>query len=121
MKESEMFVKTEEAEAVEQLQKMEPLEVIKAAAEGIGLILNDPKPNCKKCYGRGYLGVNSLTKEPIPCSCIFPKYESQRPQDQMLPQNRKERRAAMKKISNSTAKKLLDIEKKSEEKSEQKE
>ncbi len=113
MSESQKFIKTEEAEAVENLMEMDPLAVIKAAAEGIGLILNDPKPNCKKCHGQGYLGRNSLTKEPIPCTCIFPKYESQRPSEEsILPQNRAQRRAAMKKISNKQAKQILNSEKK---------
>lgn len=95
MKDSEMFVPTPEAEAVQKLMEMDPFEVIKAAAEGIGLILNDPKPNCKHCHGRGWIGRNAETKEPIACNCVFPKYESQRPQNEIiLPMNRKQRRAA---------------------------
>lgn len=97
MKNEEMFIATPEAEAQKRMLEEHPLEVIRAAAEGIGLILNNPKPNCKKCHGRGFLGRNHETREPIPCSCLFPKYESQREVgDVILPQNREQRRAAKK-------------------------
>lgn len=103
MSEASNFIKTEEAKVVEENLK-DPLEIIKAAAEGIGLILNDPKPNCKHCHGRGYIGLRVGTGEPIPCNCILPKYESQRPaNDVILPQNRAQRRAALKKMSNKQA------------------
>ena len=98
MNDEQMFVSTPEAEAQKRMMEEQPLEVIKAAAEGIGLILNNPKPNCKKCFGRGYTGRNHETREPIPCTCLFPKYESQRETgDVILPQNREQRRAAKKK------------------------
>lgn len=104
MSEAQKFIKTDEAIEAEKMLENDPMEVIKAAAEGIGLVLNDPKPNCKHCHGRGYLGRNALTREPIPCKCIFPKYESQKPSDPMiLPQNRAERRKALKKMSNKQA------------------
>lgn len=99
---------TEESEAVKKLLEMDPLEVIKASAEGIGLILKDPKSNCKHCHGRGWIGRNTITKEPIPCSCIFPKInnpsESGKP---YIPQNRAERRAAIKNLSNKQAENIL--------------
>jgi len=28
-----------------------------------------PKSNCKKCYGRGYTGIDSKTKFHIMCTC----------------------------------------------------
>lgn len=34
-----------------------------------------PKPNCKWCYGRGYIGINTKTKEEIPCGCILKQVE----------------------------------------------
>ena len=34
-----------------------------------------PKPNCKWCYGRGYEGINTKTKEEIPCRCILKQIE----------------------------------------------
>ena len=97
MNDKKMFVPTDEAKAAD-IRNMDPLEAIKAAAEGICLILNDPKPNCKKCHGRGYLGRHADTGEPVACSCLFPKYNSERePSEMILPQNREQRRAAKKK------------------------
>lgn len=110
MSEASNFVKTEEAKVVEENLK-DPLEIIKAAAEGIGLILNDPKPSCKHCHGRGYIGLRAGTGEPIPCNCIFPKYESQKPANDILPQNRAQRRAALKKMSNKQAAAFLKASK----------
>lgn len=55
------------------LRNADPMLIMKAAAEGMGFALQDPKPNCKKCHGRGYLGRKADTGEPIPCTCIFPK------------------------------------------------
>lgn len=62
-----------DAEELVDLKNTDPLLIIKLAAKGMGIIIDDPKPNCKKCYGRGYLGRKVNTGEPIPCSCIFPK------------------------------------------------
>lgn len=105
MNEEQMFLPTDEAKAAD-IRNMEPLEAIKAAAEGIGLILNDPKPNCKKCHGRGYIGRHADTGEPIACSCLFPKFESQREVgDVILPQNRAQRRKMAKKLAKQNANK----------------
>ena len=96
MNEKQMFVQTDEAKAAD-IRNMDPLEAIKVAAEGIGLVLNDPKPNCKHCHGLGYVGRYAETGEPIACRCLFPKYESEREVgDMILPQNRAQRRAAKK-------------------------
>jgi hypothetical protein len=96
MNDKKIFVKDEEQEM--NLREMDPLKVIKAAAEGIGLILNDPKPNCKKCHGRGYLGRHADTGEPVACSCLFPKFDSAKDAGELiLPQNREQRRAAKRK------------------------
>ena len=97
MNDKEMFLPTDEAKAAD-IRNMDPLEAIKAAAEGIGLVLNDPKPNCKHCHGLGYVGRHADTGEPIACRCLFPKYDSAREAgDMILPQNRAQRRAAKKK------------------------
>lgn len=32
--------------------------------------LSEPKKDCKKCYGRGYIGLDSETDFPIMCKCI---------------------------------------------------
>lgn len=55
------------------LKTADPMLIMKLAAEGLGIMINDPNPNCKKCYGRGYLGRKADTGEPIPCTCIYPK------------------------------------------------
>jgi len=81
------------------LREADPMVIMRAAAEGMGIILNDPKPNCKKCYGRGYLGRKSDTGEPLPCTCIFPKYDRELGNVPLAytPVNRAERRAQKKK------------------------
>lgn len=75
------------------LKTADTMMIMKLAAEGMGIILNDPKPNCKKCHGRGYLGRKADTGEPIPCTCIYPK-ESRQLGNALIyaPRNRKERR-----------------------------
>jgi hypothetical protein len=45
---------------------------MKAVAEKNGNVINEPKKDCKKCYGRGYTARDATTKQPIPCMCIFP-------------------------------------------------
>ena len=30
-------------------------------------------PNCSKCYGKGHLGMNTITGKYIPCKCTNPK------------------------------------------------
>lgn len=75
------------------LKTADPMMIMKLAAEGMGIVLNDPKPNCKKCHGRGYLGRKADTGEPIPCICIYPK-ETRQAGGSLIyrPRNRKERR-----------------------------
>jgi len=46
-------------------------DVIKATAEKLGQVVNDPNPNCKHCQGRGYVGRDASSKAPIPCQCIY--------------------------------------------------
>ena len=33
------------------------------------------KPNCPKCYGRGYVGFNKTTQQRQPCSCLRLAYK----------------------------------------------
>ena len=89
------------------IQSMDPLEQIKHAAEKFDVKLNDPNPNCRHCYGRGYTGKRK-TGEPIACVCIQPKmneatkfaYENR----QMVARNRKERRFASKQFKKNSKK-----------------
>ena len=34
-----------------------------------------PKPNCKWCYGRGYIGIDTKTKEQVTCQCALKQIE----------------------------------------------
>lgn len=34
-----------------------------------------PKKNCKWCYGRGYIGIETKTKAEIVCPCIIKQVE----------------------------------------------
>ena len=67
--------------------ELTPLDVIKAVAKETGIELRDPNEGCKKCYGRGYIGRDSMTKQPIPCTCIYPaKSEDDEIQDRIAEQ-----------------------------------
>lgn len=76
------------------LKSMDPWSVIVESARAMGIQINKPKENCKKCYGRGYLGRHADSGEPIACPCIFPKqtYDREIGQVQYKPMNRAERR-----------------------------
>lgn len=74
------------------LKNMDPWQIIKESANAMGIIIYDPKPNCKKCHGRGYIGRHADTGEPVPCTCIFPKPEREIGEMQLKPRNRAERR-----------------------------
>lgn len=75
------------------VRSMDPWKVIKDSAAALGILINDPKPNCKKCHGRGYIGRHADSGEPIPCTCIFPKSDRDMGEVTFRPRNRKERRA----------------------------
>lgn len=72
------------------------LERILKAAEEINLPTQKPKSNCKKCHGRGYVGINHDTQEPVPCACIFKKekFSQEVGNFTFKPRNRAERRAS---------------------------
>ena len=46
-------------------------EIIKAIATENGVKIQEPSSGCHHCYGRGYDGIDSKTKMPFPCRCIF--------------------------------------------------
>lgn len=89
--------------------ELKPIDVIRAVAKQLGQTINDPKPNCKKCYGRGFTARDSVTKAPIPCKCIqVPRTEKEKQQDESIAnrmgrmsreQRRKIERQFMKKMS----------------------
>lgn len=75
------------------------LEKIKVKAKSMNISLNDPDPGCKKCDGRGYVGVHVEDNSPIPCQCLYKEYYKNNPdakknKEQFTPKlNRKQRRA----------------------------
>ena len=79
------------------IRSMDPWQVIKQAAEAAGIKIKNPKPNCKHCNGRGYVGRYADSGEPIACKCIFEKEVTDRDttieQQYLRPRNRAERRA----------------------------
>lgn len=82
--------------------QLTPLQVIKGMARTLGQDINDPKPNCKRCYGRGYTGRDSESKAPIPCLCMYSKdviASNNHVQSRMHHKNRAERRKAQKHMS----------------------
>lgn len=63
----------EPTEVLGNVSEENPFEVIRAISKVANIPISDPNKNCKKCYGRGYLGVDTKNKMPVPCKCIFPK------------------------------------------------
>lgn len=49
----------------------EDAEKLRAAGRDMVPLKNKPKSNCKKCYGRGYVGTNIKTGKVVPCSCCY--------------------------------------------------
>jgi len=62
-----------EKDEVKNLEDLTPWEKIMTAAEKHGVEIHNPKSNCRRCYGRGYTGVELKTQMPVACICIFPK------------------------------------------------
>jgi len=52
-------------------EDMQPFDIIKTIAKQNGTDIQNPKKSCKHCYGRGYEGIDSETRMPIPCRCLF--------------------------------------------------
>lgn len=79
-----------------------PFDGIKYFAGRLGIKIKDnPNKSCKKCYGRGYTGMDSVTKIPVPCRCIFFAEDLQARQNQTLAQvlsNTKNNRAMRRKF-----------------------
>jgi len=67
---ADAFVDTGSGKVINK-EDLTPFEIIKAIAKQNNHDIHDPKPSCNKCYGRGYEGMDSQTKMPIPCRCLF--------------------------------------------------
>jgi len=102
-----VYVDTDNNEVVKS-DEITPWIAIKAIAEKMGTPIREPRSNCSHCYGRGYVGfrpkktktknknVSTLSKEPVPCQCIFT--EEQKEKDVPLVMNRKQKRLMEKKF-----------------------
>lgn len=82
-----------------------PYDVIKAHAIELGQEILDPNPSCNKCLGRGYIGRDSETKAPIPCSCIQPNFNSTK-NAEMYNRTRKLSRAERRRLDRDTKKRV---------------
>jgi hypothetical protein len=67
---ADTFVDTKDGSVVKK-EDMTPFQIIKAIAKQNNLNIKDPSKSCKHCYGRGYESIDSATKMPIPCRCLF--------------------------------------------------
>lgn len=76
----------EEAAGVEYLKSLSPLEKLRLGYQILGVQIKDPKSDCQRCHGKGYVSINPDTGEPRACPCILPS--------EMHNGNRAERRAA---------------------------
>jgi len=68
------YIDSENKEVItkEKLEELDPKQALQFIANSIGIKLKNPNKNCKKCYGRGYIGFKS-DRQPVPCTCIFNK------------------------------------------------
>lgn len=95
----------------EDIKNIPPMEIIRAVASKTGTPIQDPKKGCKSCYGRGYTGIETNSKMPIPCSCIHPsRTQKQREQDEQMT------RASFAMMSRKNRRKLARMEAKIEKK-----
>lgn len=75
------FLDTGKGEVIDK-SDLTPFDIIKSVAQQTDNEIHDPKKGCKHCYGRGYVGIDTTTKSPVPCSCIFPaKTDNQKMQE----------------------------------------
>lgn len=79
----EGFVDTLDGSVVDK-KDLKPFDIIRNVAIQTNTIINEPKEDCRRCYGRGYVGIDSFTKSPIPCLCIYPtKSDNEKMQEAM--------------------------------------
>lgn len=67
---ADAFIETGEGKIINK-EDLSPFEIIKAVAKENGTEIKDPVKNCSHCHGRGFEGVDTDTKMPIPCRCLF--------------------------------------------------
>jgi len=67
---ADAFVDTGEGKVINK-EDLTPFEMIKAIAKQNNSEIEDPDKSCRHCYGRGYEGLDTKTKMPVPCRCLF--------------------------------------------------
>ena len=109
---------TDKEGKVKDFKDLPPFEIIKMEAEENSIPIRDPKPSCKRCYGRGYVGIEIDPKTgekgmPHACTCIFPP-RSKEQEDFMkdhpefgIRKNRKARRRMKQMMNRKSYKKAL--------------
>lgn len=79
---------TEEKAVLDYLTQLSPLEKLRIGYQVMGVQIREPKSDCQRCHGKGYVSINPDTGEPRACPCILPP--------EMHNGNRAQRRAAAK-------------------------
>lgn len=85
--------------------KIDAWDVIVHMSKIMDIEIQDPKSGCRHCFGRGWIGRDTKTRHPVPCSCIYPpKTEAQKHEENaymnkvaMANMNRSQRRRVEKK------------------------
>jgi hypothetical protein len=109
-KDVDKFIDTAKGELIDK-SKLSDWDVIKAVAKQTGTEIRNPRGGCKKCYGRGYIGWDSVTKAPIPCHCIYPpKTPDRKMQEQN--QDKKNQPVSLNRKTIKKLRKLIKSEKK---------
>jgi len=67
---ADAFIDTGDGNVIKK-EDLTPLAIIKTIAKENGTKIKDPSRGCKHCYERGYEGMDSVTKMPVPCRCLF--------------------------------------------------
>lgn len=92
-----VFLDTESNKIIDK-KDLSPWDKITTMAAQLGTKINNPNNSCKKCDGKGYIGIDAESKTPVPCKCIFP------PENRISPvnpkQNRKQKRQMEKNLHN---------------------
>ena len=52
-------------------KEITPWETLQNASELFGIEIKEPEDGCKKCHGRGYVSIDTDSKMPVGCECIF--------------------------------------------------
>lgn len=91
-------------------KSLNPYQIIKVIAQKNEINIKEPKKNCRRCNGRGWIGRSATTGEPFACSCIFPDTEKQKQYLQGL--NITTNRAQRRFYQNQLKKKLKQIKRK---------